>query len=177
GKIDVPALLAEEGKVSARGLRAGEDDEAGVARKRLTRLNNDEANAGFGAERVEVIEIGDARQARHGDDRIPLIWNGIFERQDVFGGQGAGSFEMRNDPQTGAARTGFYDGAPGLEQGGVAVELVDQRGLDQRGVLGRNHRKGADQRGDHPAAMNIANENDRDSGGLGETEIGDIAVS
>ena len=62
GDIDIPALPAQEFQIGDGRFRAGQDDEAGIARDGLARLHHDELDAGFELQRVEIVEIGDAGQ-------------------------------------------------------------------------------------------------------------------
>ena len=65
-KVDVPALRAEMREVGDRRLAAGQDDEI-ADRQRLARTHEDEPHVRLHAQRIEVVEIGDAREHRHGD--------------------------------------------------------------------------------------------------------------
>ncbi len=58
--IDVPALRAQEGEVADRRFRAGQDDDVGLRRDRFAGTNEDEIDARLHAERIEIVEIGDA---------------------------------------------------------------------------------------------------------------------
>ncbi len=60
------------------------------------------------------------------------------------------------------------------EQRGVAAELVDQEALDQRRIVGLDHRLGADQAGDHPAPVDIADQHHRHVAGTSKAHIGDV---
>ena len=59
---------------------------------------------------------------------------------------------------------------------GVAAKLVDQEAADQRGVGGIEHRLGADQAGDHAAAVDVADQHHRHVGGARETHVGDVVA-
>ena len=59
---------AERGEIGARRLRAGQQDQVGRLRQRPARLDHGDGDIGLGAQRIEIVEIGDARQARHGDE-------------------------------------------------------------------------------------------------------------
>ena len=65
--VDVPALAAQEGEIGERRLRSRQDDQRRVARQRLARPDQDQLDRRLGAQRVEIVEIGDVRQQRHGD--------------------------------------------------------------------------------------------------------------
>jgi hypothetical protein len=70
--VDVPAFGAQRGEVGERRLRAGQQHEIGE-RQRAARRHQLERDAGLGAQRIEIVEIGDARQARHGDGERRLV--------------------------------------------------------------------------------------------------------
>ena len=68
GEVDVPAVGAEIGEVGAGGFRAGDQHQRrrrpGSARPGSTMSTT---TPGSADKRVEVVEIGDPRQPRHGD--------------------------------------------------------------------------------------------------------------
>ena len=58
--------------VGDRRLRSGQDDQVGVAGKRVARRDEQHGHIRLGDQRIEVVEVGDARQPRDGDaDRLP----------------------------------------------------------------------------------------------------------
>ena len=63
---------------------------------------------------------------------------------------------------------------PRSKQVRIAAELVDDEAADQRRVVGRQHRLGADEARDHAAAVDVADQHDRHVGGAGKTHIGDV---
>ena len=65
--VDVPTLLAQEREVADGRFRARQDDDIGVARDRLSGTDELEPHARLHAERIEIVEIRDARQHRHDD--------------------------------------------------------------------------------------------------------------
>ena len=67
GDVDVEAGGAEGGEVGDGGLRAGEEDEVGVAGEGRAGPDADEFDLRVGGERVEVVEVGDVREDRDGD--------------------------------------------------------------------------------------------------------------
>ena len=122
---------------------------------------------GSSLERIEIVEIGDARQARHGDDEAARAVRACFlERERIFGRQSPRVGEMRNGAEAGQpVRVAMKAHAVG-KQRRIAVEIVDESALDQRGVGGVEDREGADERGDDAAAVDVADEDDRQVGGL-----------
>ena len=61
--IDIPAIMAECRQIGDGRFRAGHDDEAGIRRDGFSWLDEDYRNARFQPQRVQIVEIGDARQA------------------------------------------------------------------------------------------------------------------
>ena len=74
GDIDVKAGGAQRGKIGDGRLRARQDHEIGVAGKRRSRPQPNQIDRGLGLQRIEIVEIGNVRQDRHGDaQRAPAI--------------------------------------------------------------------------------------------------------
>ncbi len=72
--VDVPALAAQEFEIRERRLRARQDHQRRIARQRPAGPDHDQLDPRLGAQRVEIVEIGDARQYRHRDaERIPAL--------------------------------------------------------------------------------------------------------
>src|SRR4029077_1068680 len=65
--IDVPAFAPQTSEVGERRLRARQDDEHGIARQRCSWPDQHKLDRGLYRERVEIVEIGDARQEGDGD--------------------------------------------------------------------------------------------------------------
>src|SRR6266852_9400825 len=61
-QVDVPTLRAQSGKISERRFRAREHDEIGVGRQRPPRFDDVQRDVGLSRQRIEIVEIGDARQ-------------------------------------------------------------------------------------------------------------------
>ena len=62
-----------------------------------------------------------------------------------------------------------------VEEPGIAAKLVDDEAADQAPLAGAEHRGGADDRGDDPAAVDVADQHHRHPRRDGETPIGDVA--
>ena len=58
--VNVPALVAHKREVGERRLGPGQQDKVGIAWQRFARAHHDDGDFRFGAQRIEVIEIGDA---------------------------------------------------------------------------------------------------------------------
>jgi hypothetical protein len=118
----------------------------------------------------------DSRQDRAGDQPAPpaarrgaIQHHCILARQADRGGQPGHHAE--------ASPAGpFLDCAIAvLEQRRIAAELVDEEAADHRRVPGVDHGAGADDRGDHAAPVDIADQHDRHSGGAREAHVRDVA--
>jgi hypothetical protein len=57
--VDIPAFAAQRGEIGERRFRSRQDDERRIARQRVTRPHENQLDAGLGAQRVEIVEIGD----------------------------------------------------------------------------------------------------------------------
>ena len=67
GDVDVEAGVAQGAEVGDGGLRAGEEDEVGVAGEGGAGPDAEELDLGVGGEGVEVVEVGDAGEDGDGD--------------------------------------------------------------------------------------------------------------
>ncbi len=65
-------------------------------------------------------------------------------------------------------------GQPRGQQRGVTAELVDQEPADEPLVVGFEHRDGAEQVREQPAAVDVADDHDGQVRGAGQTHVGEI---
>ena len=65
--VDIPTLSAELRQIGACRFGARQQHQIGIARQRPTGLDNHQIDIGLGAQRIEIVEIGDPREARHGN--------------------------------------------------------------------------------------------------------------
>ena len=66
---------------------------------------------------------------------------------------------------------------PGCEQGGVTAELVDHEAGDESLVVGLEHRDRPVQVGQQPAAVDVADEDDRQVRGPRQPHVGQIGCT
>jgi hypothetical protein len=92
-----------------------------------------------------------ARRAREAPARVEL--------EPVLRGQ-ARQVQVRQDAERRHARALLEHGEAGREQRRVAAELVDDEPAHERPLLGREQRHGAEERGEHAAAVDVADEED-----------------
>ncbi len=64
----------------------------------------------------------------------------------------------------------------GIEQPGVTAELVDDPSGDQCLVGRVEQRQGAEQRGEHPAPVDVADDEHRQVRGPGQPHVRDVGV-
>jgi hypothetical protein len=62
-----------------------------------------------------------------------------------------------------------------LQQGGIATEAIHDEAFDARLLRGRQTGQRADEMGEHAAAVDVADEPDRDVDRLGEAHVRDVA--
>src|SRR3984893_15325982 len=81
-KIDIPALAPECGETGDRRFRAGQNDERRPGGQGLAAFDHDDTDIALQIKRIEIVEIGDARQDRNRDRDWPPArpWRGHPER-------------------------------------------------------------------------------------------------
>ena len=176
GDVDVEAGGAQGAEVGEGGLRAGEEDEVGVAGQGLAGADADEVDVGLGLEGVEVVEVGDVGEDGDGDAEAAAGRAGVARaraRASSAGRRRAGSKKGTRPSGCQPVRAAMSGHAVG-EEGGVAAEAVDDEGFYQRGVGGVEDGLGADEAGDDAAAVDVADEDDGGAGGAGEAHVGDV---
>ena len=195
-EVDVPAEFPERGEIGDGRLRARQDDQRGVARHRLVRPEKDEIDTGIEAQRIEIVEIGDTRIGQHDDapGALKLFRTAslrLAHAHERAGGSRSGR-RRYSQPQRILCRQSMRGvekrhqaqrlpaGVTGdrlhavVEQRGIAAEAVDDEAHDHRGVGRIDHRPGADQARDHAAAVDVAQQHDRNVGGAREAHVGDV---
>ena len=87
-------LRAQECEIGDRRLAAGQDDQRGLGGNSLAGPHHHEPDLRLELQRIEIVEIGDARQHRDGDrharargGRRALQRRGVFRRQARGGGK------------------------------------------------------------------------------------------
>jgi hypothetical protein len=177
--VDVPALGAQGGEVGDGRFRSRQDDEVGVAGQRPSRLNEGDRHVRLGGQRVEVVEVGDTRQPRHGDANRPgrPRRGRTIEDDRVLRRQPAGRLEPWHHAEARQVGALGDDAKPVAEQARIAAELVDDVAAQPRPFARLQHRPGTDQAGDRAAAVDVGDEHDGNAGRLGEAHVGDVAVA
>ena len=74
-EIDIPSFGIESFQVLSCGFGPRQYDEIGISWQWCARLNHYDLHARFGRQWVEIVEVCDPVQARHGNaDRIADFW-------------------------------------------------------------------------------------------------------
>ena len=181
GDVERPALPVQRFQIGTGGLAARQQHQVGVTRQRPTRRHEVEHDIGLGPERVEVVAVGDARQA--GDDNLDggagrrrrRGRRGI-EADAVFGRQEPRALEPGNEAERGPARLLLDDRIGAVEEGGIAAELVDEEAPGERAFRRGQQRRGADQARDHAAPVHIPHQRHRHARGERKAHVGDIVL-
>ena len=127
---------------------------------------------------IEIVEIGDAPQHRHGDGHRAVGSRPfVAETERVLRRQPRGFGKERQEAE-GAPAGALADRRHGaLEQARVAAELVDDEAGDGRRVLSRKRRLDAEKLGENAAAIDVADQRDRAFRGASKAHIGDVVVA
>ena len=101
GDVDVEAGVAQRVQARDGRLRARQDHEIDVARQRRAGMNADQIDIGLRLQRIEIVEIGDLRQDRHGDLQLGAFapFRRMVERQRILGRQMPRVGKIRNEAQ------------------------------------------------------------------------------
>ena len=142
------------------------------------RLHHLDGDVGLGHERIEIVEIGDPGQPghRHLDERAGSLIGpvGAVEGLGVLLGQQAGGGEIGHDAKARQSGALANHVERRVEEPDVAAELVDDVALEAAPLGDVEQRMGADQGGDDTAALDVADQDHRHVGGLGEAHVGDV---
>ena len=137
------------------------------------------STVGFRLQRIEIVEIGDLRQDRHGDLELRALAPRLrmIERQRILGRQMPRVGKIRHEAERRPAGRRDDRLLARDEQARIAAKLVDDEARDQRRVVGIEHRLGADEARDHAAAVDVADDDDRHVGGAGKAHVGDVVAA
>ena len=141
--VDVPALGAQAGEIGDRRLRAGQDDEIGTAAAARRARTSDQRTSGSSLQRIEIVEIGDARQTGDGDR--DAVRAGALRRRSSATASSAGSRAARGETGNEAERrpAGALSMArmPSSNSAGSPRNLLTRKPRMQRSVLARRARR------------------------------------
>ncbi|OWK23777.1 hypothetical protein AJ87_29860 [Rhizobium yanglingense] len=175
-QIAVPAGSAQITEVGNRRFRPGQDHQRCIARQPVSRLHEDELDIGLGTQRIEIVEIGDARQNRYGDlQRTGGAPGEALQHDGVLRRQAGGGLQPGHHAETRPSGEAIDRCVAVIEERNIAAELVDDITGNHRPVVIRKDRVRAGKRGDHAATIDIAHEHDWHLGAGGKAHIGDIA--
>ena len=135
GDVDVPALRPEEREIGDGRFGTGNEDECRLGRDRVSRLDQHHRDARLGAEWVEVVEVGDAREHGNGDDRATALRAVVGKAEHILRRKPARIVEPRHDTEAGPTGA-LGDQAKAVdEEAGVAAHLVDDEAANARAIL------------------------------------------
>src|SRR5206468_8578743 len=135
-------------------------------------------NAGLPRQRLEVVEVRDERQADDRDvkraGRAPA--RRLVQIERVLGGYEA-SVEVRDDSEHRHSGARAELGKPGRQYGRVAPESVDDEAPDPCAVIRIEQTQGAEQGGEHAAAIDVAHEQHRRVRHARDRHVDDVAIA
>ena len=175
GKVDVPALRAKGGEVGDCRLAAHHQHKIRVAGQGAAGHDHPQVHAGFGGQRVQIVEVGDTGQAGHRDDhaRPPGPRPGR-QVHHVLRRQAVRLIEPRDHAHAGPAGA-RRDVIPAcVEEAPVPAELVDGKAPHHRVVARFHHRLRAHDLRDHTAPVDIPHQDHRHLCGTGKPHVGDV---
>ncbi len=177
-EVDLPAAAAQRVEVGDGGFRARQNDEIGIGGNGLAEREKFDLDIRLQAQRIEVVEVGDARIGEH-DDAHACRWR-LFahrlERQRVLGRQPVDTSEMRHQPEIAPTGQCPQLRAALIEQRRIAAELIDDETLDEARVRRVQHCLRPRDAGDDAAAADVTDEHDRHVGGARKAHVGDVAA-
>lgn len=172
-EVDVPPLGAEESEVGDGGFGARDQDEVCIEGQGATLLDDLYADAGFGGEGIEVVEIHDAAEAGDGDFvGAACVGSDVH---DVFCWEAPCIWEPWDHTEGGPSGEAGDGGQSIVEEAGVAAEFVDTEGFDVGCILLRQNGLSADDLRDDAAAVDVAAKDNGHASGIREAHIGDVA--
>ncbi len=172
-QVDVPAVRAQGGEIGDGRLRARQDHQRRVAGDRLARPHEHQVDPRLQPQRIEVVEVGDARIGKHDDLHAAAASRGR-QAERVLSGQAMRLGEERQQAERRPARAPLdVLHAVGKERG-IATKAVDDEAHDHRRIGRIDHRLRADDAGDHAAAVDVAQQHDRHVGSTREAHVRNI---
>ncbi len=169
----IESAPAQLGQIPQGTLGAGQHEQI-QAGDRFRILEIDQLDAGLPLEGIEIGIVGNARQTHHADaQRVaghPAALAG--QRHRVFFGKlqlQPGDHAQHRHP--GAVLHRLDSRA---QQRRIAAELVDDHPGHLAALGGIEHRQGADDRGEHAAAVDVRHQQHRGPGHGGCPQVGDV---
>ncbi len=157
-------VLLVPGRMTACGLPSSRGD-----------LNVAQRDAGLGTQRIEIVEVGDVRQADHRDVDAPsrpgsderVQGDGVLFRDGQRG-------QVRDHAKHRHAAALFQDADAVGEQRRIAAELVDHQAADQGSFLRFQQPERAEQLGEDAAAVDVAGQQHRGAGVASDGHVHDV---
>ena len=172
------ATAAERSQVGDGRPGAGQHDEVGSPQLVGPRHPAD-VHAGFGHQRVEVREVGQARQQQYGHvEQVRCRRRGRRRRgprQRVLGVEleplEEGQHAERRDTRAGLELVRTV-----AQQGGITPEPVDDEAADRPSQLLGEDGDGAEEMGEHPATLDVAHDDGGQAGPHGQAQVHDVVL-
>ena len=154
----VQPALAQPREIGHGRLAAGKNDDV-RAIDRLGVCDEAHGHARLGGQRLEIVEVRDARQSEHGhaQPRVGDLARDALEPQRVLVRQRRLA-EMRHDAEHGHARARREEIEPGGEHARIAAEAIDDEPRDAHAVVGGEQGQRADEGGEDAAAIDVAHQ-------------------
>ena len=158
-------------------MEPGKIDEVGIAGQRRAGRHDLHVHIRFGHQRIEVVEVRDPREPKHRDlDRAVGRRGALVQTENVLGRQKTGALEPWHHAVAAHAGARRDDRVSLVKQRRIAPELVDQITFEPRPLGRLEQRVRADQRRDHAALVDVADQHDRQIGRRGKAHVGDVVL-
>ncbi len=171
-QINIPTLGLEMGQVVDGGFAARQDHQRCVAGQGAALFDDVYRNAGFGHQWVQIVEVGNAAQARHGDFHIAPGSGGNV--QDIFRRQPPGIGEPGQDARVKPPRLVHNFQCAIGKQRGITAKLVDGKPFDAGAIIWGQDHMGAHHLGNDTAPVNVAHQNHGHPCGFGKAHVGNV---
>src|SRR5215469_9548196 len=172
----VKAEATQPGEVT-HGVFGARDDYQVGASNSLLALNVAHHDARFVFERREIVIVRNARQT---DDRnLQVVWvlrrcrSSVLQPYRVFLGY-AQTFDEWNDPEDRQPVTRFQVIEPGLQERRIAAKFVDHQPGNSRALFRRQQFQRTSQMREHPATLDVADEQHWGIGGFRHVHIHEV---
>ena len=126
-------------------------------------------------ERIEIVEIGDARQHRHRDRDAARLRGAALEIDRVLGRQPAASGSHGTTPRQGQPVSRSIAATPSSNRLASPRNLLIRKPRMRARSDGSSTAMGADEAGDDAAAIDVADEHHRHVGCCRKAHVGDVA--
>ena len=173
----VPPLVPQHREVGQGRLGARENNRIRLSRNWLAGGNETDFHIRLGAQRIEIVEVADPRQHRHGNKNGTAFQSGLVQHDSVFCGQPRGTLQPWHDAEAAPAATVFDEAHAICKKGLITPKAIDDEACDHLGIICLDDGSGAHKRCDDPATIDIADQHYGNVGSAREAHIGDVALA